>query len=69
MGERPLHTRKVAGSIPAGTTTTPLLDASFFAGVNKDVGEIIVTDVTAARIAELLAPDRTALQKLIRKQN
>ena len=40
-----------------------------FTGVNKDVGEIIVADVNAARIAELLAPDRTALQKLIRKQD
>ena len=29
VGERPLHTRKVAGSIPAGTTTNPLLDADF----------------------------------------
>lgn len=27
VGERPLHTRKVAGSIPAGTTTNPLLEA------------------------------------------
>ena len=26
VGERPLHTRKVAGSIPAGTTTKPPLD-------------------------------------------
>jgi hypothetical protein len=25
VGERPLHTRKVAGSIPAGTTTMSLL--------------------------------------------
>jgi isocitrate lyase len=40
-----------------------------FTGVNKDVGEIIVADVNAARIAELLAPDRSALQKLIRKQD
>lgn len=40
-----------------------------FTGVNKDVGEIIVADVNAARIADLLAPDRTALQKLIRKQD
>jgi hypothetical protein len=29
VGERPLHTRKVAGSIPAGTTTNPLLDGFF----------------------------------------
>jgi isocitrate lyase len=40
-----------------------------FTGVNKDVGEIIVADVNPARIAELLAPDRSALQKLIRKQD
>jgi hypothetical protein len=37
--------------------------------VNQDVGEIIVADVNQARIAELLAPDRVALQKLIRKQD
>ncbi|MFN8071280.1 MAG: isocitrate lyase ICL2 [Mycobacterium sp.] len=40
-----------------------------FSGVNKDVGEIIVADVNPARIAELLAPDRAALQKLIRKED
>ncbi|MCB1286442.1 MAG: isocitrate lyase ICL2 [Mycobacterium sp.] len=40
-----------------------------FSGVNKDVGEIIVADVNQARIAELLDPDRVALQKLIRKQD
>ena len=40
-----------------------------FSGVNKDVGEIIVADVNQDRIAELLAPDRAALQKLIRKED
>ncbi len=40
-----------------------------FTGVNKDVGEIIVADVNPARIAELLSPDRVALQKLIRKED
>lgn len=40
-----------------------------FTSVNKDVGEIIVADVNDARIAELLEPDRQALQKLIRKQD
>jgi isocitrate lyase len=40
-----------------------------FSTVNQDVGEIIVADVNQARIAELLAPDRVALQKLIRKQD
>lgn len=40
-----------------------------FSSVNQDVGEIIVADVNQARIAELLAPDRAALQKLIRKED
>ena len=40
-----------------------------FSNVNKDVGEIIVADINHPRIAELLAPDRKALQKLIRKEN
>ena len=40
-----------------------------FSSVNKDVGEIIVADVNQVRIAELLAPDRVALQKLIRKED
>jgi len=40
-----------------------------FSSVNKDIGEIIVADVNPVRIAELLAPDRVALQKLIRKQD
>ena len=40
-----------------------------FSGVNKDVGEIIVADVNQDRIAELLNADRTALQRLIRKED
>ncbi len=40
-----------------------------FSSVKEDVGEIIVADVNQARITELLAPDRVALQKLIRKQD
>jgi len=40
-----------------------------FSGVNKDVGEIIVADVNQDRIAELLGADRTALQRLIRKED
>lgn len=40
-----------------------------FSNVNKDVGEIIVADINHPRIAELLEPDRAALQKLIRKQD
>ncbi|HXO21287.1 MAG TPA: isocitrate lyase ICL2 [Thermoanaerobaculia bacterium] len=40
-----------------------------FAEVNTEVGQIIVADVNAPRIAELLAPDRVALGKLIRKES
>lgn len=39
-----------------------------FSRVNTEVGDIIVADVDAERIAALLAPDRTALGKLIRKE-
>jgi isocitrate lyase len=38
-----------------------------FREVNTEVGEIIVADVDEGRIAELLAPDREALLRLIRK--
>ncbi|TGD88136.1 isocitrate lyase family protein [Mycolicibacterium sp. CH28] len=38
-----------------------------FSDVHKDVGEIIVADVNQARIAELLEPDRAALERLIAK--
>jgi isocitrate lyase len=36
--------------------------------VQTEVGQIIVADVNRARIAELLAPDRQALGRLIRKE-
>jgi isocitrate lyase len=39
-----------------------------FGDVRTDVGQIIVADVNHARIAELLAPDRAALGRLIRKE-
>ncbi len=39
-----------------------------FSAVNQEVGQIIVADVDAARVAMLLAPDREALGKLIRKE-
>jgi isocitrate lyase len=39
-----------------------------FSEVATEVGQIIVADVNAARIAELLAPDRVALGRLIRKE-
>jgi isocitrate lyase len=40
-----------------------------FRDVQKDVGEIIVAEVNQPRIAELLEPDRAALQRLIRKED
>jgi isocitrate lyase len=39
-----------------------------FRDVNTDVGQIIVADVNHERISELLAPDREALRRLIRKE-
>jgi isocitrate/methylisocitrate lyase len=39
-----------------------------FGEVNTEVGQIIVADVNHRRISELLAPDREALGKLIRKE-
>jgi isocitrate lyase len=39
-----------------------------FSEVGTDVGQIIVADVNHARIAELLAADRAALGRLIRKE-
>lgn len=40
-----------------------------FSDVYQEVGEIIVADVNQPRIDELLAPDRVALGKLIRKED
>ena len=39
-----------------------------FRQVDTEVGQIIVADVNHPRIAELLAPDRAALGRLIRKE-
>ena len=39
-----------------------------FSAVNTEVGQIIVAHVDAARVATLLAPDREALGRLIRKE-
>ena len=39
-----------------------------FSAVNTEVGQIIVADVDRARVEALLAPDRVALGKLIRKE-
>ena len=43
-------------------------EQGIFSEVATEVGQIIVADVNAARIAELVAPDRLAIGKLIRKE-
>jgi isocitrate lyase len=49
--------------------TEKMKSHGIFRDVQKDVGEIIVAEVNQARIDELLAPDRAALQQLIRKED
>jgi isocitrate lyase len=48
--------------------TAKMKSHGIFAEVNTEVGQIIVAEVDAARIAELLRPDRVKLGKLIRKE-
>jgi isocitrate lyase len=48
--------------------TAKMKSHGIFREVNQEVGQIIVADVNHPRIAELLAPDREALWRLIRKQ-
>jgi len=48
--------------------TAKMKAQGIYAAVNTEVGQIIVADVNPARIAELLAPDRVALGRLIRKE-
>jgi isocitrate lyase len=48
--------------------TMKMKSHGLFSEVNTEVGQIIVADVNHARIEELLAPDRVALWKLIRKE-
>jgi isocitrate lyase len=43
-------------------------EQGLFREVNTEVGQIIVADVDGPRVAELLAPDRAALGRLIRKE-
>jgi isocitrate lyase len=49
--------------------TEKMKSHGIFTDVRKDVGEVIVADVNHARIEELLAPDREALTRLIRKED
>ena len=44
---------------------TKMKSHCIFREVNTEVGQIIVADVDHPRISELLAPDQTALGKLI----
>ncbi len=48
--------------------TAKMKAQGIFTEVNTEVGQIIVDDVNAARIAELLKPDRAALGQLISKE-
>jgi len=48
--------------------TQKMKSHGIFRAVNQEVGEIIVADVDEARVAKLLAPDRVALEELIRKE-
>ena len=48
--------------------TTKMKSHGLFSEVQTEVGQIIVADVNHHRIEELLAPDRVALWKLIRKE-
>jgi isocitrate lyase len=48
--------------------TEKMKSHGIFSDVHQEVGEIIVADVNHARIEELLAPDRVALGRLIRKE-
>src|SRR4051812_24454619 len=49
--------------------TEKMKSHGIFRDVNKDVGEVIVAEVNQPRIEELLASDREALMRLIRKQD
>jgi len=48
--------------------TAKMKSHGIFAEVDTEVGQIIVAHVAPARVVELLAPDREALGKLIRKE-
>ena len=48
--------------------TTKMKSHGLFSEVNTEVGQIIVAEVNHPRIEELLAPDRVALWRLIRKE-
>ncbi|KUI03971.1 isocitrate lyase ICL2 [Mycobacterium sp. IS-3022] len=49
--------------------TEKMKSHGIFSDVYQEVGEIIVADVNQPRIEELLAPDREALGRLIRKED
>jgi isocitrate lyase len=49
--------------------TEKMKSHGIFRDVHPEVGEIIVAEVNSPRIAELLAPDHKALQRLIRKED
>ena len=46
-----------------------MMTHGIFKTVNQEVGQIIVTEINAKRVSELLDPDRVALADLIAKQD
>ena len=48
--------------------TQKMKDHGLFSDVHDEVGQIIVATVDVERVGELLAPDRKALGRLIRKE-
>jgi len=48
--------------------TAKMKEQGIYSAVNTEVGQIIVADVNTPRVAELLAADRVALGRLIRKE-
>jgi isocitrate lyase len=57
----------VSPTVDNQVQTARMQELGIYGDVTTEVGEIIVAKVNAPRIAELLAPDRTALEALITK--
>src|SRR6185503_2907246 len=49
--------------------TEKMKSHGIFSDMQQEVGEIVVAEVNQPRIEELLAPDRAALGRLIRKED
>ena len=49
--------------------TSKMKDHGIFSEISSEIGDIIVAEVNADRVAELLEPDEKALKKLIEKKD